>query len=57
MSVMTGTTPRRTGSPSKRLGVGIDTSRYDHHAAFLREDLQPACASRSASPVSRSPSI
>src|SRR5262245_2384278 len=43
MSVMTGATPRRTGSPSKRLGVGIDTSRYGHYAAFLREDLQPAC--------------
>jgi hypothetical protein len=43
MSVMTGTAPRRTGSPSKRLGVGIDTSRYGHYAAFLREDLQPAC--------------
>jgi transposase len=43
MSVMMGTTPSRTGSPSKRLGVGIDTSRYGHHAAFLREDLQPAC--------------
>src|SRR5262249_57341355 len=43
MSVMTGTTPKRTGSPTKRLGVGIDTSRYGHYAAFLRDDLQPAC--------------
>src|SRR5262249_35943108 len=43
MSVMPGANPRRTGSPSKRLGVGIDTSRYGHYAAFLREDLQPAC--------------
>lgn len=25
-----------------RFGVGIDTSRYGHHAAFLRDDLQPA---------------
>src|SRR5208282_567145 len=23
-------------------GVGIDTSRYGHYAAFLRDDLQPA---------------
>ena len=26
----------------RRIGVGIDTSRYGHYAAFLREDLQPA---------------
>jgi transposase len=26
----------------RRCGVGIDTSRYGHYAAFLREDLQPA---------------
>jgi transposase len=44
MSVMTGTTPQRTGSPTKRLGIGIDTSRYGHYAAFLRDDQQPACA-------------
>jgi transposase len=25
-------------------GVGIDTSRYGHYAAFLRDDLQPAAA-------------
>jgi hypothetical protein len=24
------------------IGVGIDTSRYGHCAAFLRDDLQPA---------------
>src|SRR5262245_53563585 len=24
------------------IGVGIDTSRYGHHASFLRADLQPA---------------
>jgi hypothetical protein len=24
------------------IGVGIDTSRYGHHATFLRADLQPA---------------
>jgi transposase len=41
---MTGTTPKRTGSPSSRIGVGIDASRYGHYAAFLRDDLQPACA-------------
>jgi transposase len=40
---MTATTPQRTGSPSPRIGVGIDTSRYGHYAAFLRDDLQPAC--------------
>src|SRR5262245_60884330 len=43
MTVMTGATPKRTGCPTKRLGVGIDTSRYGHYAAFLRDDLQPAC--------------
>jgi transposase len=26
----------------RRCGVGIDTARYGHYAAFLREDLQPA---------------
>jgi hypothetical protein len=44
MSVRTGTPPKRTGSPCSRLGVGIDTSRYGHYGAFLRDDLQPACA-------------
>jgi transposase len=44
MSATTGTTPKRTGSPCSRIGVGIDTSRYGHYAAFLRDDLQPACA-------------
>jgi transposase len=28
----------------RRYGVGIDTSRYGHYAAFLRDDLQPAAA-------------
>src|SRR5262245_40250020 len=28
----------------RRVGVGIDTSRYGHYACFLREDLQPAAA-------------
>ena len=32
--------PVPTDSP--RFGVGIDTSRYGHYAAFLRDDLQPA---------------
>ncbi len=27
-----------------RIGVGIDTSRYGHYAAFLRDDVQPAAA-------------
>jgi transposase len=44
MSAMTATTPKRTGSPSTRIGVGIDTSRYGHYAVFLRDDLQPAAA-------------
>src|SRR5262245_61453967 len=26
----------------RRIGVGIDTSRYGHYAAFLKDDLQPA---------------
>ena len=26
------------------IGVGIDTSRYGHYAAFLTDDLQPAAA-------------
>jgi hypothetical protein len=30
--------------PPRRFGVGIDTSRYGHYAAFLRDDLQPAAA-------------
>ncbi len=29
-------------TPLLRLGVGIDTARYGHHATFLREDFQPA---------------
>jgi hypothetical protein len=32
----------RPPQPPCRIGVGIDISRYGHHAAFLREDLQPA---------------
>src|SRR5262245_18197880 len=34
----------RTGRPAARIGVGIDTSRYGHYAAFLADDLQPAAA-------------
>src|SRR5262249_61288310 len=34
------------GSPApqsrRRCGVGIDTSRYGHYAAFLQDDRQPA---------------
>ena len=44
MSLKTATTPKRTGSPSARIGVGIDTSRYGHYAAFLHDDLQVATA-------------
>src|SRR5215470_20163607 len=36
--------PHATKSPVLRIGVGIDTSRYGHYAAFLRDDLQPAAA-------------
>jgi transposase len=35
-------TPQPTTRPPVRIGVGIDTSRYGHYAAFLREDHQPA---------------
>lgn len=37
-------TPSRTGRPASRIGVGIDASRYGHHAAFLDGGLQPAAA-------------
>jgi hypothetical protein len=30
--------------PPRRFGVGIDTSRFGHHACLLRHDLQPASA-------------
>lgn len=30
------------GHSPVRIGVGIDTARYGHYAAFLRDDLQPA---------------
>jgi transposase len=38
--------PRPPSAPpgAPRIGVGIDTSRYGHYAAFLRDDLQPAAA-------------
>jgi len=35
--------PSPSGDPAiSHFGVGIDTSRYGHYAAFLRADLQPA---------------
>ena len=34
--------PPPAPQPPRRIGVGIDTSRYGHYAAFLRDDLQPA---------------
>src|SRR5215831_12905129 len=36
--------PRPAPAPQspRRFGVGIDTSRYGHYAAFLKDDLQPA---------------
>jgi hypothetical protein len=30
--------------PFRRVGVGIDTARYGHYAAFLGDDLQPVAA-------------
>ncbi len=38
--------PRHATAPQspRRFGVGIDTSRYGHYAAFLRDDLPPAAA-------------
>jgi len=36
--------PQHASTPQspRRIGVGIDTSRYGHYAVFLRDDLQPA---------------
>ena len=34
--------PTISASPPVRIGVGIDTARYGHYAAFLRDDLQLA---------------
>jgi transposase len=34
--------PSQADAKIVRIGVGIDTSRYGHYAAFLRHDLQPA---------------
>jgi transposase len=42
MSASSPTASPRADSPPVRIGVGIDTSRYGHYAAFLRDDLQPA---------------
>src|SRR5437868_3610515 len=36
--------PAPASQSPRRFGVGIDTSRYGHYAAFLRDDLQPAAA-------------
>ena len=36
--------PPAADRPARRCGVGIDTARYGHYAAFLRDDLQPAAA-------------
>ena len=33
-----------SGQAPRRVGVGIDTARYGHVAAFLGDDLQPAAA-------------
>jgi transposase len=42
MSASSPVAPPRADGPPARIGVGIDTSRYGHYAAFLRADLQPA---------------
>jgi transposase len=34
--------PPQADAKMRRVGVGIDTSRYGHYATFLRDDLQPA---------------
>ena len=34
----------RAAQTFRRVGVGIDTSRYGHYACFLGDDLQPAAA-------------
>jgi transposase len=36
------TQPAAAPQSPRRCGVGIDTSRYGHYAAFLTDDLQPA---------------
>jgi transposase len=36
------TPPAAPDRPTRHVGVGIDTSRYGHYAAFLGDDLQPA---------------
>lgn len=38
------TAPPHAAEQACCVGVGIDTSRYGHYAAFLRDDLQPAAA-------------
>src|SRR6266852_5802235 len=44
MSTLHATSPSRAAGQPRCVGVGIDTSRYGHYAAFLRDDLQPAAA-------------
>ena len=44
MSTQHATTPSRAVGQRHCVGVGIDTSRYGHYAAFLSDDLQPAAA-------------
>jgi len=34
--------PANLATAAARIGVGIDTSRYGHHACFLKDDLQAA---------------
>jgi transposase len=42
MSTQPATASQPSARPAVRIGVGIDTSRYGHYAAFLAEQHQPA---------------
>jgi transposase len=44
MSASSPGAPPCAGGLPARIGVGINTSRYGHYAAFLRDDFQPAAA-------------
>jgi transposase len=44
MSTEQQTSPPQATAPAVRVGVGIDTSRFGHYAAFLTADEQPAAA-------------
>lgn len=44
MSTEQQASPQQTTASAVRIGVGIDTSRFGHYAAFLTGDQQPAAA-------------